>query len=84
MWPLEKDFFSLKKNVFRATRSKTTPLPAAPNRARGIPLEKDTFFVYFKEGHGELWKINTQAILTKGCHLSRMHAQPSPKQGCVL
>jgi hypothetical protein len=28
-----KDFF---KNVFRATRSKTTPLPAAPNRARGI------------------------------------------------
>jgi hypothetical protein len=23
-------------NVFRATRKKTTPLPAAPNRARGI------------------------------------------------
>jgi hypothetical protein len=23
-------------NVFQATRSKTTPLPAAPNRARGI------------------------------------------------
>jgi hypothetical protein len=23
-------------NVFWATRSKTTPLPAAPNRARGI------------------------------------------------
>jgi hypothetical protein len=48
------------------------------------PLEKDTFFVYSKEGHGELWKINTQDILTKGCDLWRMHAQPGPKQGCVL
>jgi hypothetical protein len=34
------DFFN---NVFRATRSKTTPLPAALNKARGI----DTMYCFY-------------------------------------
>jgi hypothetical protein len=39
-------FFALKifiYNVFRATRSKTTPLPAALNQARGI----DTMYCFY-------------------------------------